>query len=166
MMQKLMVAVMMVSTLAFAGPGKTGPAKWDKGEDREERQEEHARQGRMMLVVAVAEALELNEAQALKVADKVKALDEKRRPVREAMGEAMRAVKAAADGDAAALAALDANMQKVLDGRVQMAQLDKELFATLGEGQPPQKRAKLAVVLAKVGAEFRGRGNKGRHQSE
>ena len=38
MMQKLMVAVMMVSTLAFAGPGKTGPAKWDKAEDREERQ--------------------------------------------------------------------------------------------------------------------------------
>lgn len=167
MMQKLMVAVMLVSTVAFAGPGKTGPAKWDKGEDREERQEERheerARQARMMLVVAVAEALELNEAQALKVADKVKALDDKRRPVREAMGDAMRAVKAAADGDAAALAALDANVQKVLDGRVQMAQLDKELFATLGEGQPPQKRAKLAVVLAKVGAELRGRGNKGRH---
>jgi hypothetical protein len=133
-------------------------------EDRAEKHEERARQARMMLLVSVAEALELNEAQALKLSDKLKVIDDKRRPVREAMGEAMRQVKAAAEGDAAAAANVDQNVQKVLDGRVQMAQLDKELYATLAEGQTPQKKAKLAVVLAKVGEEMRRmRGNKGRH---
>jgi len=168
MMQKLMLSTMLLSSLALAGP-KTHPAKWDAmdPEERAEKQEEHARQARMMLLVSVAEALELNEAQALKLSDKLKAVDEKRRPVREAMRQAMRDVKAAADGDAAALTTLDQNVQKVLEGRVQMAQLDKELYATLSEGQPPQKKAKLALVLAKVGDELRRlRGNKGRQHRQ
>lgn len=149
MTKNLVVAVMTVAAVAFAGP-----KKFDEG-DKEERHEDRARQARMMLLVSVSEALELNEAQALKLADKLKALDEKRRPVREAMGEAMKQLRNAADGDAAALAALDANVQRVLDGRVQMAQLDKELYSTLAEGQTPQKRAKLAVVLAKMQDEMR-----------
>jgi hypothetical protein len=169
MMKLLMTSVLLVSFVAFAGPGKTGPAKWDgDSEDRAERREERERQGRMMLVVAVAEALELNEAQALKLSEKIKTLEEKRRPVREAMHEAMKQVKAASEGDAAALSALDANVQKVLDGRVQMAQLDKELYTSLAEGQAPQKKARLAVVLAKVHAEMRGMrgGGKGRHHQQ
>jgi ABC-type phosphate/phosphonate transport system substrate-binding protein len=61
---------------------------------------------------------------------------------------------------------VDQNMQKVLEGRVQMAALDKELFASLAEGQPPQKKAKLALVLAHVREDFRAelRGGKGRHR--
>jgi len=165
MMQRLLLSTMLLSSLALAGP-KNNPAKWDAmdPEDRAEKHEERARQARMMLLVSVAEALELNEAQALKLSDKLKVIDDKRRPVRETMGEAMRQVKAAAEGDAAAAVNVDQNVQKILDGRVQMAQLDKELYATLAEGQTPQKKAKLAVVLAKVGEEMRRmRGNKGRH---
>lgn len=165
-MKKLLVAMMLVTTSVALGAPKNGPAKWDAfdPEERAERQEERARQARMMLVVAVAEALELNEGQALKLSEKLKVVDDKRRPVREAMAEAMRQIRQAADGEPSAIAALDANVQKVLEGRVQMAQLDKELFATLSEGQSPQKRAKLALVLAKVGEEMRRfRGNKGRH---
>ncbi len=161
--------LMLSSSLTFAAPPKNGPAKWDAmdPEDRAERREERAKAARMVLVVSVAEALELNEAQALKLSEKIKALDEKRRPIREAMGEAMRQVKAASDGDTAALGTLDANVQKVLDGRVQLAQLDKELYTQLAEGQPAQKKAKLAVALAKAHAELRGmRGNKGRHHRE
>jgi hypothetical protein len=165
MMQKLLLSTMLLSSLVLAGP-KNKPAKWDAmdPEERVEKREERARQARMMLVVAVAEALELNEAQALKLSDKLKAVDDKRRPVREAMGEAMLQVKAAAEGDAAAAASLDQNVQKVLEGRVQLAQLDKELYATIAEGQTPQKKAKLALVLAKVGEEMRRfPWNKGRH---
>ncbi|MDP1914967.1 MAG: hypothetical protein Q8L14_01890 [Myxococcales bacterium] len=168
MMQKLLLSTMLLSSLALAGP-KNHPAKWDAmdPEERAEKHEERARQARMMLLVSVAEALELNEAQALKLSEKLKVIDEKRRPVREAMGEAMRQVKAASEGDAAAAANIDQHVQKVLDGRVQMAQLDKELYATLAEGQTPQKKARLAVVLAKVGEEMRRmRGNKGRHHRQ
>jgi hypothetical protein len=104
----------------------------------------------MMFVVAASEALELNEAEALKLSEKVKSIEEKRSPIRQQMFAAMRDVKAAADGDAAALAQVDSNIQKVLDGRAQMAAMDKELFAFLAKDLSPQKKAKLALVLAKM----------------
>lgn len=162
-MKKLvMLAVVTMATAAFAGPksDKTGPAKWDRDPEAfQERMEERERRQRTMFVVAVAEALELNEAEALRLSDKVKSIEEKRRPLREAMFTAMRDVKAAADGDAAALANVDANIQKVLDGRAQMAAMDKELFTYLSKDLTPQKRAKLALVLAKL---HQAGGKKGR----
>jgi len=55
-------------------------------------------------------------------------------------------------------------VQRVLDGRAQMAALDKELFAQLSVGQSPQKKAKLALFMAKFGEEMRRiKGAKGRH---
>ena len=136
-----------------AGPGP-GPGGW--GGERGERMESREREARLMYVVSIAEALELNEGEAIKLAEKIKLLDEKRRPLRQSMGEAMRAVKDAADGDQAALAQLDANVAKVLDGRAQMAVLDKELFTSLSQGYAPQKRAKLALVLGRLNHELKG----------
>jgi hypothetical protein len=75
------------------------------------------------------------------------------------MFTAMREVKAAADGDQAALAQVDANIQKVLDGRAQLAAMDKEMFVFLSKDLTPQKKAKLALVLAKM-HELRGGGLK------
>ena len=159
MKTKLMLSMLVFGALAaFAGPPPpvgTGPAKW--GPERSERMEAREREARLMYVVAISEALELTEAEALKLSEKIKGLEERRRPVRQAMGEAMRAVKDAAEGDATALTQIDANVQKVLDGRVQMANLDKELFNTLSQGYPPLKRAKLALVLGRLNHEKKGR---------
>jgi hypothetical protein len=55
-----------------------------------------------------------------------------------------------------ALAQVDLNVQKVLDGRVQLAGLDKELFVVLARDLAPQQRAKLALVLAKMGQLHQG----------
>jgi hypothetical protein len=158
-------AVMLTSMMAFAAPppGRTEPAKWGNGEPDPARLAEMQKGAHMMAVVAIAEALELNEADALKLSATLKGLEERRHPIRAQMHEAMKAVKAAAEGDASAFAQVDANIQKVLDGRAQMAALDKEMFVTLGKDQSPQKRAKLAVVLAKLHEGGRG-GGKGRHQ--
>ncbi len=171
MKTKLMLPVVLCGALvAFAAPppgGKGGPGpgpgqgKWG-GEDREERMESREREARLMYVVAISEALELNEAEALKLSEKLRVIEEKRRPLRQAMGEAMRSLKDAADNDAAALPQVDANVQKVLDGRAQMAAMDKELFSSLAQGYPPQKRAKLALVLARLNHEMKGF-KKGRH---
>jgi hypothetical protein len=162
--KKLLISAVMVSSLgALAGNpgGKNGPAKWEGRNP--ERAEEVAKNMRMFAVVSIAEALSLNEADALKLSEKLKAFDERRQPVRQQMREAMQAVKAAADGDQAALGQVDANIQKVLDGRAQMAALDKELFLLLGKDQTPQNRAKLALALAKL-HEAGGKAGKGRRQ--
>ena len=80
----------------------------------------------------------------------------------------MKRLKAAADGDAATQAQVDGAIQKLLDGRAQMAQLDREMFNALAQGQPPAKRAKLALFMAHFGQQmqkFKGQGGKGRrHQ--
>jgi hypothetical protein len=170
----LMSVVMLGAAMAFAAPpekfgggvGKGGgKGGGEEREDREERREDRSREMHLMYVVAISEALELNEAEALKLGERLKGVEEKRKPLRQQMGEAMRALRDASDGDAAALAQVDANVQRVLDGRAQMAALDKELFATLSQGLAPQKRAKLALVLARLGHEMKGGGKKGRgHQ--
>ncbi len=109
---------------------------------------------RMMAMVGIAEALELSDAEALKVAETFKGFEERRRPIRQAMGLAMRTIKEAAEGDVAAQSQVDANVKLVLDGRAQMAQLDRDLFQALAVGQSPQKKAKLAVFIANFGQEM------------
>lgn len=145
-MKAVLLAACVMSSLVFAA---------DKAEARAERQEEAGRKARMMAVVGMADALELSEADALKLSDKLRSFEEKRRPIREAMTQAVVSLKNAAEGDAAAQARVDQDVQRVLDGRTQMAALDKELFAALSAGQSPQKKAKLALFMAKFGEEMR-----------
>jgi len=168
MKTKLLMSVVMLSAVvAFAAPPEKGGkgekgGKW--GEGREERMEDRAREMHLMYVVAISEALELTEPEAIKLSEKIKGVEERRRPLRQAMGEAMKSLRDAAEGDAAALPLVDANVQKVLDGRAQMAAMDKELFTTLAQGYAPQKRAKLALVLARLHMEGKGmkKGHEGR----
>lgn len=157
MKTKLILAVMMLSSVAaFAQrPGRGG-------EGKEERREERFEQARLMYVVAISEALDLKDADAIKLSTTLKGFEDRRRPLRQSMGEAMKALRDASEGDAAAQATVDANVQKVLDGRMQMATLDKELFTALSQGQTPQKKAKLALVLARLNMEMKGAFKKGR----
>lgn len=176
-MKKLIAAVLLSSSLALAAPPAGPPMKGGPGHFKDadedgiaDRVEERERKVRMALVVGAAEALQLTEAEALKLSEKLKAFDEKRRPVRQQMFESMKTLKAAADGEQAALAAVDQAVQKVLDGRQQLAAIDKEMFSALAQGQPPQKKARLALFLARAGQELQklraGGGRGGRFRAD
>lgn len=162
MKTKLVTMLVMLGAMtAFAAPppgGKGGPGRFadEDGDGIGDRMEARAREARLMYVVAISEALGLNEAEALKLSEKLKVVEEKRLPLRKQMGEAMKTLRAAADGEQAALGQVDSAVQRVLDGRSQMAALDKELFATLSQGYTPQQRAKLALVLARLNHEMKG----------
>lgn len=155
----LLTAVTLFSLAVSAGPRGAG----GRLGDNEESSEDRGRKAHMMAVVGIAEALGLNETDALKMSEKLKTFETKRRPLREGMREAMKGLHAATEGDATALAQVDANVQKVLDGRAQLATIDKEMFTTLAQGQSPEKRAKLALFMARFGSEMHKlRGAKGR----
>ena len=140
------------------GPGR-GPMMGMEDDERAERMEEHQRRMHTAMVVGLAEALELTDAEALKLSEKLKGFEEKRRPIRQQMRESMRTLKSAAGGEQAALAQVDAAIAKVLDSRAQLAALDKEQLAALSQGLTPQKRARLALFFAHFGQQaqkFRG----------
>ncbi len=157
MKKTMMLAVLSLATVAMAG-GRGGPGGEGRGR---EFFEQRAQQAHLHAVVAISEALGLNEGEALKLSEKLKGFEERRRPLRLSMFESMKAVKDAADGDSAALAQIDAHVQKVLDGRTQLAALDKELYATLSAGLTPQKKAKLALALGQLAREGHGGFKKG-----
>jgi len=114
-----------------------------------------ARQIRMKQVIGLAEALELSEADALRMAQVIRSVQERRRPLQEQVAEAARIIKRAADGEPDALARVDAALQQMYAARAQLAELNKELFATLSQGLSAQQRAKMAVFFAKFHMQLR-----------
>lgn len=161
MKTRLLTMLLVLSSVSVFASPPAGHPKWTP-EVQAERMQAHERKMRLMYVVSISEALDLNEKDALKLAEKLKAVEEKRRPLRQSMGEAIQALKDASEGDATALTSVDANVQKVLDGRSAMAAFDKELFGSLAQGYSPQQRAKLALVLGRLSNE--GRGFKAHHE--
>jgi hypothetical protein len=103
----------------------------------------------MMRVVGLAEELELNETQALKMAETMRQFDERRRPLMEQVRESAQVIRKAAGGDASVQSQVDQAVQKVFDARAQLATLDREMYQTLSKDLPPQKRARLAIFMAR-----------------
>jgi len=112
-----------------------------------------ARQVRMRQVVGLAEALELTEADALRVSQIIQSFQERRRPLQ--VSESAKIIKRAADGDAAAIAQVDTALSQMFAARIQLTQLNQEMFNTLGQGLTPQQRAKMAIYFAKFQVEVR-----------
>jgi hypothetical protein len=126
--------------LALAAPPNVSP------EERAERMEKRVR---TMRVVGLAEALELEPEQAVKLADMMRPFDERRRPLRQQVWESAQVLKRAAAGDVAAQAQVDQSVQRAFEARTQMAALDREMYQALAKDLPPQKRAQLALFLAR-----------------
>ena len=114
-----------------------------------------ARQVRMRQVIGLAEALELTEADALRMSQIIQSFQQRRRPLQEQVSEAAKIVKRAADGDSSAVAQVDTALNQMFMARTQIIQLNQELFNTLGQGLTPQQRAKMAIYFAKFQVEVR-----------
>ncbi|WP_257454009.1 hypothetical protein [Archangium lipolyticum] len=140
-MKPFRLAVLTLSLLpvmALAAPPNEG--------DAVERAEKKAR---MMRVLGLAEELELDEAQALKMAETMRQFDERRRPLVAQVQESARVLKRAADGDASANSQVEQAVQRVFDARIQLATLDRDMYQVLAKDLPPQKRARLAIFMAR-----------------
>ncbi len=117
-----------------------------EGSEATERAE---KQTRMMRVLRLAEELELNESQALKMAETMRQFDEKRRPLLEQVRDSAQVLKRAAEGDASAQSQVDPSVQRVFDARAQLTTLDRDMYQALAKDLPPQKRAQLAIFMAR-----------------
>jgi len=142
-MRKLAVVIALAAPLAaLAAPQPPGPPA-----DAEARHEWMQKRMRIARTLGLAEALDLSEAEALKLRETLARLDARREPVARQAREAMGQVKKAAQGDAAAQKGLDDALMRLREARVQMRALRDETFTTVARDLSPERKAKAALFL-------------------
>jgi RecA/RadA recombinase len=151
-----LVTLALLPLVALAEPP---PEEAQREAERTERMEKRRR---MMQVVGLAEELELEPGQAVKLADTMRQFDERRQPLREQVRQAAETLQRAAEGDTAVQGQVDAAVQRAFDARAQLAALDREMYQAMAKELPAQKRAQLALFLAR----FEGKLLKMKHKSE
>jgi hypothetical protein len=103
---------------------------------------------RLARAVGLAEALDLDEAAALRIRDVLVRHDAQRAPLQEQVRAAVMVLRDAARGDSAAAAQVDQALQRARDGRARLQQLDAQLLDEITKGLAPEKKAKAAIFLA------------------
>jgi hypothetical protein len=110
---------------------------------------------RIMRLVGLADALELDEARALRINELMKPYDDRRVALEMQNADLAKVIKRASDGDAAAGAQVDRALQKIWDNRTEIAQLQREMQEAVGRELTPQQRAKMTIFFASFGNEVR-----------
>jgi hypothetical protein len=148
-MKRTRLAVLALVLLPLAAVAQ--PRREERREARDsERMERMEKRQRLRQVLELSDALELDNAQALKMEQTLRTFDERRRPLREQVREAARILHQATLGDSGALAQVDGAAQRAFEARERIAALDRELYQALAKDLPPEKRAKLALTLART----------------
>lgn len=150
--RRVVLALALLPWVAVAQPGQGNK---DKGARDGERMERVEKRQRLRQVLALSDALELDNAQALKMEETLRRFDERRRPLREQVRDAARLLYQASRGEAAALPQVDAAAQRAFEARERIATLDREMYQALAKELPPEKRAKLALTLARTEGKMR-----------
>ncbi|KFE71902.1 hypothetical protein [Hyalangium minutum] len=150
-MKPIRVAVLTLALLPMAALAADPNAQAQAQAQAEQRAEKQLRLAR---VLGLAEELELDSQQALKLDETLRKFDERRRPLREQVRESADILERAADGDTAALGQVEQAAQHAFDARAQLAALDREMYQSLSRDLPPQKRAKLALFMARFENRF------------
>jgi len=148
-MKPIRVAVLTLALLPMAALAAPPDAQ-----ARAEADLQAEKQARLARVLGLGEELELDSQQALKLDETLRKFDERRRPLREQVRESAEILERAADGDTTALSQVDQASQRAFDARAQLAALDREMYQTLSRDLPPQKRAKLALFMARFDNKF------------
>lgn len=129
------------------GPGKTmGQGRGDPA-----RME---RRMRLVRTLGLAEALDLDEAQALKLGQAVAKFDDRRLAAHKQMQEAHQVLRRAASGEKVSAADVDQAIKRGLDARAQMDAIDRDVVNVVTKDLSPEKRARAVLFLARLHSRF------------
>ena len=140
----LLLAVLAGPALA-APPGKP-PADEASAEERAQFEQ----RARLMATMQISEVLGLDDAGTLKLRDTLTRWDTQKAPIRQEMFDLAQVLRRAGRGDTTAYSQVDPAIKRIQELRSQLQQIDQQLFQQLSAGLPPQKKAKLALVMAKL----------------
>ncbi len=110
---------------------------------------------RLRQVVGLADALNLSEAEAVRVADVIRTFQQRRQPLQDQVAEASRILRRAAEGDASAASQVDQALEQTYVARDRIAILNREMFTVLSQRFSPQQRAKMSLFFAKFQSQLR-----------
>lgn len=146
--RSLTALLCLLSIPAFAASPSASQRPTREGDEPGRRERMESRR-RLMEKLRLAEALDLDVAEADRLVEKMRSFEDRRRPLREEMFQSAKVLRQAARGEPAALAQVDQAIERILDNRTKLAALDKEAFTAVARELPPEKRALLALHMAK-----------------
>ncbi len=164
------LAALPLAALAQGGPGPgpggpggpgAGPGRWGKnGQPDPARVERMEKRMRLARTLGLAEALDLDASQALKLGDAIAKFDDRRLAAHKQMFEAHQVLRRAAQWEKVAPAEVDQAIQKAFDARAQVQAIDRETWTVVSKDLTPEKKARALLFLAKFQNRFgpRGRG--------
>jgi Spy/CpxP family protein refolding chaperone len=146
-MRKLLVALVVLPLAALAqgdAASKPGP-----GGPREPDQARMEKRMRLARTLGLAEALDLDTAQALKLGDTLSRFDDRRKAIRNQAHDARDALRRAAANEKASAAEVDAAVGKLVDARTQLTAVDREMLQAVTQGLTPDRKARAALFLGR-----------------
>lgn len=159
-----LLSAVLAATPAFAAPSPApGAAAQHDPVEKRARRVQMLKKLHTMLVLEIGEALELDTAGTIQLASRLEKYNEERIRLRldnfDAMQELKRIAQGEASGEAAAL------VRRVAANRVKLAQVDQQELEIVVAGQPPEKVAKIAELVARYPKRMEqlGRGVAERH---
>ncbi len=151
----------LLGMLAMMGVAQAAPKKGDDPPSAAQRAQMDQR-AQMAITLQLADAMELDDAATLKLKQTVAQWDAQRAPLRQQMFDLAQVLRRAAKGDTTAYGQVDQSIQKIIALRAQMHQIDQSMFQQLSQGLLPQKKAKLALAIARMPGTMRGMMHGGR----
>jgi Spy/CpxP family protein refolding chaperone len=169
-MKKTILAALLAALLPLAALAQTGPGTVGGMAQGGDGMRGHGhgpgmhdpKRAKLALTLGLAEVLELDDAQALKLRSVIDQFETKRRPLQDQQREAMKVIRGAAEGEQAEAAAVDQALTKILDTRAQLLSLDRELVQGIVKDLPPQKKARALIFLARFHQRMMAKGPAGR----
>jgi hypothetical protein len=148
-MRKILIALVLVPMAALAqGPAKdkAGPGPADGQRPDMEHMQKRMRLARTL---GLAEALDLDTAQALKLGETLAKFDDKRKAARKQGIDAREVLRKAAQGDKTVAGDVDGAIGRLLDSRAQLQATDKEMLAAVTKDLAPEQKARAALFLGR-----------------
>lgn len=151
----LALAPMLATAQAGPPPGGRPPAsaveagpRGPRGEMDPERMEKMRRRMQLALTLGLAEALQLDDAAALKVRGQIEKFAPRRMAAMTQMRDSVQLLRRSAKGEKVAAAEVDAAIARLLDARAQVQAVDRDVVTTVTKDLPPEKRARAVLFLA------------------
>jgi hypothetical protein len=149
--KKLIAVLALLPLAAFAqgmGPGLgRGPGRGLGPPDGRPDPERTEKRARLARTLGLAEALDLDPAQALKLGESIAKYDERRLAAHRQLREAHDVLRKAAAGEKVTAAEVDQAIQKAIDARAQSQAVDREMISTVTKDFAPDKKARAVLFL-------------------